>query len=99
MQLQKKFDQYTSIDQMRYCNHLFDTQTKESLSKSIAQLAPKSVCYSGTNSLNSQIAIVIGILNLGYQTFFSKVLETLGISLPNCHHLSVYLQSQDKRKE
>jgi hypothetical protein len=99
LQLKKIFDQYTSFDQMRYCNHPFDTQTNESLNESIARLAPKSVCYSGTNSLNSRIAIVIGIHNLGYHDFFSKVLQGVTVPLSSSTHLSLYLQSKDKRKE
>jgi hypothetical protein len=78
------FDQYSFIEQMKYCNHPFDTQTNESLNQSIARVAPKSVCYSGMNSLNSCIAMVIGIHNLGYQDFFSKVFEALAVTPSSC---------------
>jgi len=84
---------------MSYCNHPFDTQTNESINQSIANVAPKSVCYFGTNSLNSRISLVVGLHNLGYHDFFSKLFEALGISMPNNDHLSKYLNNKDGRKE
>jgi hypothetical protein len=40
-QLKKIFDQYACVEQMEYCNHLFDTQMNESLNQAMATVAPK----------------------------------------------------------
>jgi len=54
---------------MQYCNHPHDTQTNEALNQAIANVAPKSMCYSGTYSLNSCIGVIIGVHNLGIHDF------------------------------
>jgi len=74
-QLKKNFDQYANVTQMGYCNHPFDTQTNGALNQSIANSAPKSVCYSSMTSLNTRVALVMGIHNLGRLPFFSHLLS------------------------
>jgi hypothetical protein len=96
LQLRKFFDQYACIKQMAYCNHPFDTQTNEPLNQVIATVAPKNVCYSGSGSLYSRIAMVIGIHNLGNELFFKQVLDQLAV-FPD--GLSQYLCCQDRKRE
>ena len=98
-QLKKIFDQYACVQQMEYCNHPFDKQTNESLNQVIATVSPKSVCYSSTGSLNSWIAIVIGIHNLGYEAFFNKVFQKLGTSRTTTLTLTKHLRRKDDRRE
>jgi hypothetical protein len=43
--------------------------------------------------------MVIGIHNLGYKNVFSKVFKVLALLTSSSKHLSVYLQSKDKKKE
>jgi len=96
-QLKKIFDQYANLEQMGYCNHPYDTQTNESLNQAIATLAPKNNCYSGTISLYSRIALVIGIHNLGHVEHFNLLFETLGMAMtPN---LMVYLEGKQRKKK
>jgi hypothetical protein len=78
-QLQSIFSQYASVEMMQYCNHPHDTQTNEALNQAIAVVAPKSVCYSGTISLFSRIALVIGIHNMGYYNFFHTLFTKTGV--------------------
>jgi hypothetical protein len=52
-QLHKIFEQYASLKMMQYCKHPYETQTNEALNQAIANVSPKSVCYSGTISLYS----------------------------------------------
>jgi hypothetical protein len=54
-QLKEHFNYYASVEMMEYCTHPHNTQTNEALNQVIANVAPKSVCYSGTISLNSRI--------------------------------------------
>jgi len=56
---------------MAYCSHPFKTQTDELLNQVISTVAPKKFCYSGTISLFSRIAIVIGIHSYGHVSFMS----------------------------
>ncbi len=96
-QLKKIFDQYANLEQMGYCNHPYDTQTNESLNQAIATLAPKNTCYSGTISLYSRIALVIGIHNLGHVEHFNVLFETLGMAMT--HNLMVYLDGKQRKKQ
>lgn len=81
---------------MNYCNHPFDTQTNEALNQAIATVAPKNVCYSSSGSLFSRVAIVIGVHNLGNDSFFQRLLQELSV-FPD--GLSEYLRLRDKKKE
>ena len=66
---------------MSYCNHPFDTQTNEVINQAIANVAPKSVCYSGTVSLMSRVALVVGMHNMGHVEFFTLLFNQLGIPI------------------
>jgi hypothetical protein len=96
-QLKKIFDQYANISQMAYCNHPFDTQTNEALNQAIANVAPKSVCYSSTVSLNARIALVIGIHNMGHLPFFTTYMRAVGVDMGRI--LTDFLRKKQDRKE
>ncbi len=96
-QLKKIFDQYANIKQMAYCNHPFDTQTNEALTQAIANVAPKSVCYSSTISLYSRIALIIGVHNLGRVVFSTQLFDELGVDPGD--ELMNFLQLKEKNKE
>jgi hypothetical protein len=96
-QLKEIFGQYASVGQMSYCNHPFDTQTNEAINQAIANVAPKSVCYSGTVSLMSRVALVVGVHNMGHIDFFRSLFNHLGI--PIAVELFKYLERKGKRKE
>jgi hypothetical protein len=97
LQLKKNFNHYASVEQMAYCNHPIDMQTNESLNNSIATVAPKTTCYSGTISLFSQIAIVIGLHNYGYVTYFEQFFSNLGMTMST--RLLKFLQGREDKKE
>jgi hypothetical protein len=96
-QLETIFSQYASVEMMQYCNHPHDTQTNEALNQAIAVVAPKSVCYSGTVSLYSRIALVIGIHNMGYYYFFHALFTEIGVSIAT--FLKTKKKQKKKRKE
>jgi hypothetical protein len=91
-QLDEIFQQYASVKMMRYCN-----QTNEALNQAIANIAPKSVCYSGSISLYSRIALVIGTHNEGYKNYYTQLFFELGITMTSL--LSNYLERRDGKKE
>ena len=95
-QLKKIFDQYANVNQMAYCNHPYDTQTNEALNQSIATVAPKNTCYSGTISLYSRINLVIGIHNLGYRQLFDALFQHHNMLMTP--YLSQYLERKEERK-
>jgi hypothetical protein len=82
---------------MACCNHPFDTQTNEALNQAIANVAPKSVCYSSTISLYSRIALIIGVHNLGHVVFYTQLFDELGIDPGD--ELMNFLQLKEKNKE
>jgi len=96
-QLKEHFNYYASIEMMKYCTHPHDTQTNEALNQSIANVVPKSVCYSGTSSINSQIAIVVGVHNLGLYPFFDDLFHAAGIQMTTV--LARFLHAKQKQKE
>jgi len=96
-QLLSIFHQYANVTQMEYCNHPYDTQTNEALNQVIATVAPKNVCYSGSISLMSRIAIVIGIHNYGHSNFFDRIFRQLGIMMTTT--LERFLNQKEYRKE
>ncbi len=81
---------------MAYCNHPYDTQTNEALNQSIATVAPKNTCYSGTISLYSRINLVIGIHNLGYRQLFDALFQHHNMLMTP--YLSQYLERKEERK-
>jgi hypothetical protein len=86
LQLQKIFEQYANVQQMNYCNHPFDTQTNEALNQAIATVAPKNECYSSTGSLFSRVAIVIGVHNLGNDSFSNDYCKSYQYSQTACQN-------------
>jgi hypothetical protein len=94
LQLKKVFDQYA--DQMAYCNHPFDTQSNEALNQSIATLAPKSTCYSGSISLYLWLALVISIHNFGYTRMFGEIFSAHNMIMTPV--LANYLERKKHRK-
>ena len=82
---------------MKYCTHPHDTQTNEALNQAIANVAPKSVCYSGTNSLNSRIGIIIGVHNMGLYSFFGYLFNAVGMKMTEV--LSDFLKRKQHKKE
>jgi hypothetical protein len=70
-----------NVEQMSYCNHQFDTQANEVINQAIANVAPKSVCYSGMVLLTSRVALVIGIQNMGHMELFNDLFNSLGITV------------------
>jgi len=96
-QLKEHFDYYASVEMMKYCTHPHDTQTNEALNQAIVNVAPISVCYSGTNSLNSCIGIIISIHNMGLYLFFDYLFNVVGMKMTEV--LSDFLKRKQHKKE
>jgi hypothetical protein len=81
---------------MAFCNHLYDTQTNETLNQVIAKSAPKSVCYSSNISLYARIALVIGIHNLGHFSLFAELFRELCVLMTPT--LARFLEQKETKK-
>ncbi len=81
LQLKQVFDQYGSPSMMAQCNHPYSTQTNEALNNAVANVAPKTVCYSRTLSLNYRIALVIGIHNMGHVEYLRALFNVNGVTI------------------
>lgn len=81
LQLKQVFDQYGSPSMMAHCYHPYSTQTNEALNNAVANVAPKTVCYSGTLSLNCRIALVIGIHNMGHVEYLRALFNVNGVTI------------------
>jgi hypothetical protein len=71
-------------------------QTNEALNQAIANIAPKSVCYSSSISLYSRIAHVIGIHNMGHYHYFAALFTELGLAMTAS--LAKFLNKKQNRK-
>jgi hypothetical protein len=60
-------------------------------------MAPKSVSYSSTSSLNGRIALVIGVHNKGHLHFMTSYFAALGVDVGKS--LRNFLVTKQKRKE
>jgi len=81
LQLKQVFDQYANPSMMAQCNHPFSTQTNEALNNAVANVAPKTVCYSGTISLTCRIALVVGIHNMGHVHYLQSLFDVIGCTM------------------
>ena len=95
-QVREVFELVTTKEKLIEMQHDFTTQPNESLNMRAAQVAPKYLNYSRTESLTFRIAFVICIHNLGIFLFFSQVFEELGIVLDST--LKNWLVVKEKRK-
>jgi hypothetical protein len=95
-QLKAIFNQYESVEILQYCNHPHNTQTNEVLNQAITNIAPKSVCYSGSISLYSRIAHVIGIHNIGHYHYFAALFTEVGLVMTAS--LAKFLTKKQDRK-
>jgi len=97
LQLKSIFDQYANVSMMAQCNHPFDTQTNEALNNAIANVSPKTVCYSGTISLSCRINLIIGIHNMGHAPYLSSLFGTIGVAMTPI--METFLLEKSERKE
>jgi uncharacterized membrane protein YobD (UPF0266 family) len=88
------FDQYANLGQTGCCNYPYDTQTNESSNQAIATTAPKT---TGTISLYSRAALVIGIHNLGYVEQFMILFQKLGMYMTLI--FMQYLEEKEEKEE
>lgn len=73
---------FVTFEALKEVAHGGDTQVNESLNNTISWVAPKNKTYSASKSLLNRICIAVGIHCLGTFEYFDRLLNRLGIDMP-----------------
>ena len=95
-EVREVFEKATTRERLIEMIHQFTTQPNESLNMRAAQVAPKAINYSRTESLTYRIAIVICHHNLGHFAFYTDCFDDLAIEMDE--PLMNWLKSHDEEK-
>ena len=72
---------YITPAMLKQLQHCWDTQKNEGLNTSVASYAPKHKHYSSTSSLDTRVAIAGAVQVLGYEGFWERVFDVLGLDI------------------
>ena len=86
----------TTDERLLESMHGWSSQCNEALNTAVAKYARKGRTYCTTMSLTNRVMICMGIHNLGYYEYWSRVFISLNMFLSPA--LSRYLQQKDKNK-
>ena len=96
-QMKPIWDRLTTEDRLLECMHYFDSQLNEALNTSVMKYARKGRTYCTTMSLTNRVMIAVGVHNLGFFGYWSRVFLSLGIDMsPSLAH---HLQQKDNKKK
>jgi hypothetical protein len=96
-QLSIILDEFVSLPRLKDIAHGMDTNANESISNTISYFAPKNRVYCANFSLTSRVAMAVGVTTLGFQPYFERLLQTLGIDItPNVHHFLSFLHKRQQ---
>ena len=77
-QLKQVVARFQERDSIAECLHQFNTQKCEAFNNVVARFAPKFKHFGTTPVLDTRLATVVAINNIGYQAYYSRLLhETL----------------------
>ena len=82
-QIEEITSKYGSIFYLLQSMHQFDTQTNEALNQSQACLTPKAKVFHSSRSFHYRHAITVGCHNWGFDIFWKKLFDDLGITYSN----------------
>ena len=95
-QMKKIWKKLTTEDRLKECMHPYDSQINESMNTSVAKYARKGRTYCTTMSLTNRVMISLGVQNLGYFYYWSRVFDSLSMEMsPALKH---HLMQKDKKK-
>ena len=90
------WDGLTTDERLKECMHSFDSQVNEALNTAVGKYARKGRTYCATMSLTNRVMIAMGVHNLGYFLFWSRVFEALKLDMsPALRH---HLLQKDRKK-
>ena len=94
--MKSKYDKYISVEYLKMCCHLYDTQLNEGMNRSVCKYVPKGTNFCRTNSLVTRVYIAAGIQLVGNHFLWVQVMSSLGLCVPV--QTELYLLDLDKRK-
>ena len=85
---------FITLSALKEVAHKLDTCVNEALNNVITWYCPNNKVYAGTTALSSRIAMAISILSLGYESYFERLFERLGIEFTHDmrHYFQVHLK-------
>lgn len=75
-------DKLTTYEKLSQVHHSFNTQKNESLNRSVAKQAPKTITFCKTNSLKGRVAFVVCVASIGYEATVERFCSILQIAFP-----------------
>lgn len=94
--LHKLLARFITKDRLEEVGHGNDTKVNESLNMTIQWFAPKIKTLCGSVSLSNRLNIAIGVHLLGFDVFFKRLLEKMGV--PISLATNDYLDKQAKKR-
>jgi hypothetical protein len=97
--LAEKLERFISLDKLVEMAHGMDTNVNEAFNQICTWFAPKNKVFAGSGSLHNRISFAVGINSLGYNEFFTKLFNKLGIDITDnvAHYLRVKENTRIKR--
>ena len=92
--LNEILSRFVSYERLEEVAHGMDTNVNESINNTVSYFAPKNRVYCSSRSLQNRVAISIGIISLGLDGYFRRLLKALGIAIPE----SIQKFLSDKQK-
>ena len=90
------WEKLTTDERLLECMHRFESQINEALNNAVAKYVRKGRTYCTTMSLTNRIMIVMGVHNLGYFGYWSRVLASMELYLSTS--LGNHLKQKDEKK-
>jgi hypothetical protein len=79
--LDEKIQRFITLDKLVEMAHGMDTNVNEAFNQICSWFTLKNKVFAGSGSLRNRIAFGVGINSLGYNEFFTKLFDSLGIAL------------------
>jgi hypothetical protein len=73
--------EFITIERLEEIGHGWHTNVNESFNNSSSYIAPKNRVFAGSNLLRARLSIALGIKLDGFDKFFRKVFQALGIQM------------------
>ena len=97
-QLDEIFEPFFADDKMKKMHHTYgDTQANEAMNVGAMTTAPKNKVYATTMSLENRLSIAFGKQILGWEEYWTRVFDILGIVMTE--NTRQMLRNRDKRKK
>jgi hypothetical protein len=97
--LHSTIDRFVSLDKLLEMVHGLDTNVNECYNNICTWFAPKNKVFAGSGSLQNRITFAVSISSLGYNDFFLRLFDKLGIGVTDnvAYYLRLHENTRSKR--